>query len=124
MQDNDARPLRALAALGVNLAIDDFGTGYSSLAYLSRLPINTLKIDRGFVAGLSHEPESDALVQTIVALARALRLSVTAEGIERVEQADQLRLLGCTRGQGFHFARPMPAPEVDFGMSNVLPRAA
>jgi EAL domain-containing protein (putative c-di-GMP-specific phosphodiesterase class I) len=124
MQDSDAGPLRALAALGVNLAIDDFGTGYSSLAYLSRLPINTLKIDRSFVAGLGHEAESDALVQTIIALAHALRLSVTAEGIEQLEQAGQLQALGCTRGQGFLFARPVPAADLDFGVPEALPRAA
>jgi diguanylate cyclase (GGDEF)-like protein len=124
MQDSDAGPLHALAELGVNLAIDDFGTGYSSLAYLSRLPINTLKIDRSFVAGLGLEPESDALVQTIIALAHALRLGVTAEGIEQPDQADQLQALGCTRGQGFLYARPVPAAELDFTVSNALPRAA
>jgi diguanylate cyclase (GGDEF)-like protein len=125
MQDSDASRLRALAALGVNLAIDDFGTGYSSLAYLSRLPIDTLKIDRSFVAGLGHEPESDALVQTIVALAHALRLSVTAEGIEHAHQAHQLQALGCTRGQGYLFARPMPASDLAFfEVLTALPRAA
>ena len=124
MQDSDAAQLRSLAALGINLAIDDFGTGYSSLAYLSRLPIDTLKIDRNFVAQLGQEAESAAVVQTIIALAQALRLSVTAEGIERPEQASQLRALGCTRGQGFYFARPLPADEVDFGLATIFERRA
>jgi EAL domain-containing protein (putative c-di-GMP-specific phosphodiesterase class I) len=92
---------------------------------LSRLPIDTLKIDRSFVAGLGHEPESDALVQTIVALAHALRLSVTAEGIEHAHQAHQLQALGCTRGQGYLFARPMPASDLAFfEVLTALPRAA
>ena len=124
MQDSDAAQLRSLAALGINLAIDDFGTGYSSLAYLSRLPIDTLKIDRNFVAQLGQEAEGVAVVQTIIALAQALRLSVTAEGIEEAAQARQLRALGCTRGQGFYFARPLPADEVDFGLATLFERRA
>ncbi len=99
-----SRWLQALRDLGVRLAIDDFGTGYSSLAYLKRLPIDILKIDRAFVAGLGVEPEDAALVSTIVELARSLRLEVVAEGIERAEQLDELRHLGCDLGQGFHFA--------------------
>ena len=114
MRDSDATQLHGLAALGVNLAIDDFGTGYSSLAYLSLLPINTLKIDRSFVARLGRAPDGDAVVETIIALAHALRLSVTAEGIETPDQALHLQALGCQRGQGFYFARPVPANEVDF----------
>jgi diguanylate cyclase (GGDEF)-like protein len=119
MEDSDANQLRGLAALGIHLAIDDFGTGYSSLAYLSRMPIQTLKIDRSFVSRLGQEPESHAVVQTIIALARALGLGVTAEGIERPEQSALLRALGCTRGQGFLFARPLPAEDVDFGVTVV-----
>jgi len=114
MRDTDAARLRSLAALGIRLAIDDFGTGYSSLAYLSRLPIDTLKIDRSFVNRLGQEPESDAVVRTIVALAHSLNLSVTAEGIEHPEQAAELRRLGCSRAQGFLIARPMPAGQVSF----------
>ena len=124
MQDSDAGQLRQLAALGVNLAIDDFGTGYSSLAYLSRLPIDTLKIDRSFVARLGQEPESTAVVQTIIALAHALGLSVTAEGIETSAQAAHLQTSGCTRGQGFLYARPAPAAELDFNLAGCEPRAA
>jgi diguanylate cyclase (GGDEF)-like protein len=124
MHDSDAAQLRSLGALGVNLAIDDFGTGYSSLAYLSRLPIDTLKIDRSFVARLGQETESVAVVQTIIALAHALRLSVTAEGIEHAEQASQLRALGCTRAQGYYFAQPQPAAQVDFGVARLAERRA
>ena len=113
MQDADAACLASLAALGIQLAIDDFGTGYSSLAYLSQLPIDTLKIDRSFVGRLGQGPENDAVVRTIVALAQTLNLSVTAEGIERPEQAARLRALGCPRGQGFLFAYPTPPEAVD-----------
>jgi EAL domain-containing protein (putative c-di-GMP-specific phosphodiesterase class I) len=123
MRDADAARLASLAALGIHLAIDDFGTGYSSLAYLSRLPIDTLKIDRSFVSRLGLEPESDAVVRTIVALAHTLNLSVTAEGIERPEQAARLRSLGCQYGQGFLFARPAPADKVDLSGPTML-RAA
>jgi len=124
MQESDAGQLRQLAALGVNLAIDDFGTGYSSLAYLSRLPIDTLKIDRSFVARLGQEPESTAVVQTIIALAHALGLTVTAEGIETSAQAAHLQALGCTRGQGFLYAHPAPGAELDFSLAVFEPRAA
>jgi hypothetical protein len=80
--------------------------------------------DRGFVAGLGRESESDVLVQTIITLAHALRLGVTAEGIESAEQANQLQALGCTRGQGYFFARPVPAEELDFALSMPELRAA
>jgi EAL domain-containing protein (putative c-di-GMP-specific phosphodiesterase class I) len=124
MQESDAGQLRQLAALGVHLAIDDFGTGYSSLSYLSRLPIDTLKIDRSFVARLGQEPESTAVVQTIIALAHALGLSVTAEGIETSAQAAHLQTLGCTRGQGFLYARPVPAADLAQSSSPSMTRAA
>jgi diguanylate cyclase (GGDEF)-like protein len=124
MRDADAERLRSLAELGIRLAIDDFGTGYSSLAYLSRLPIDTLKIDRSFVNRLGQEPESDAVVRTIVALAHSLNLSVTAEGIERPEQAAHLQHLGCRQAQGFLIARPLPASEVDLSPQVSISRAA
>ena len=100
--------LRALRELGVRLAIDDFGTGYSSLAYLQNLPVDILKIDRSFI----HEAASaglSPLARGIVDLGRAMRLVMVAEGIERREQADALRSVGCELGQGFHLARPMEA---------------
>ncbi|TME35390.1 MAG: EAL domain-containing protein [Chloroflexi bacterium] len=104
--------LEALKAAGIQLAIDDFGTGYSSLGYLKRLPVNTLKIDRSFVEGLGHDVQDAAIVQSVVALARTLELSVVGEGIESQAQAAQLRALGCDRGQGYHFARPQPAEQI------------
>ena len=100
--------LRELTHLGVRLAIDDFGTGYSSLAYLNQFPIDTLKIDRSFVDKLADGPEHVAVVRTIVALAKALDLRVTGEGIETAEQALQLEALGCDLGQGYLFSKPQP----------------
>jgi diguanylate cyclase (GGDEF)-like protein/PAS domain S-box-containing protein len=103
--------LEVLHHLGVSVAIDDFGTGYSSLAYLKRFPVDVVKIDRSFVWGLPHDPDDAAIVSSIIGLAQALQLTVTAEGIETAEQVNALRRLGCGRGQGFLFARPGP-PEV------------
>jgi diguanylate cyclase (GGDEF)-like protein/PAS domain S-box-containing protein len=101
--------LQALKDLGVQLAIDDFGTGYSSLAYLKRFPVDVLKIDQTFVRGICDDPEDGAIVRAIVTVAHNLELSVTAEGIETVEQLELLRELGCERGQGYLFARPLAA---------------
>jgi diguanylate cyclase (GGDEF)-like protein len=101
--------LHELKALGVRLAIDDFGTGYSSLAYLHRFPVDVLKIDRAFVDGLGRAGHDATLTRAIVAIGDALGLPMVAEGVERAEQVDALRALGCTLAQGFHFARPMEA---------------
>jgi len=105
--------LEDLRALGVKLAIDDFGSGYSSLAYLQRLPFDKLKIDRGFVAALEHSANAGVIIQAIVALGRALGLSVLIEGVETEEQHVLMRLAGCNEMQGFLFARPAPREDID-----------
>jgi diguanylate cyclase (GGDEF)-like protein/PAS domain S-box-containing protein len=101
--------LQAIRAMGVTIAIDDFGTGFSSLSYLTRLPIDTLKIDRSFVVQMTETPEGLTLVSTIIGLARGLKLKVVAEGVEIEEQFRLLRLLGCDEMQGFFFSEPIPA---------------
>jgi EAL domain-containing protein (putative c-di-GMP-specific phosphodiesterase class I) len=98
--------------LGVRLAIDDFGIGYSSLGYLKRFPVDSVKVDRAFVMALGHGPDDAALVAAIIAMAAALSLDVTAEGVETREQLDILRNMSCHRAQGFHFARPMTAAAI------------
>jgi EAL domain-containing protein (putative c-di-GMP-specific phosphodiesterase class I) len=104
--------LRALRSLGVQIVLDDFGTGYSSLTYLSRLPIDVLKLDRSFVARLGGEDGAPAaaIVTAVMSMAAALGLRVVAEGVETPEQVDRLQELGCFVAQGFHFARPMASP--------------
>ena len=103
--------LEALRADGVRIAIDDFGTGYSSLAYLRDLPIDILKIDRSLMPTDDNDHRQIALVKAVVDLARSLLLTTVAEGIETPFHATLLHTLGCDRGQGYHFARPMPAAE-------------
>jgi diguanylate cyclase (GGDEF)-like protein len=103
------RVFEALKALDATVAMDDFGTGYSSLAYLQRLPIDVLKIDRSFVTGMMVDPDSVAIVRAVLSLAEALGMSTTAEGIETVELATTLATLGCASGQGYYFARPLEA---------------
>ena len=99
----------ALKALGPTVAMDDFGTGYSSLAYLQRLPIDVLKIDKSFVADMMVDPDAVAIVRAILSLAEALGMSTTAEGIESMELATTLATLGCASGQGFYFSKPLEA---------------
>ncbi|MGN9839049.1 putative bifunctional diguanylate cyclase/phosphodiesterase [Nonomuraea sp. H19] len=112
--------LSELRALGVRLAIDDFGTGYASLAFLRQLPVDMIKIDPSFVAGLGRDDTLTLLTRTIVRLGHDLGLIVVAEGIERPEQLELLREMGCTRGQGFLVARPMAARGVDSLMRTSL----
>jgi diguanylate cyclase (GGDEF)-like protein len=109
MQDVPATlaKLHELKDLGIRLAIDDFGTGYSSLGYLKRFPVDTLKIDRSFVKGLSHEGGDSAIVRAVVTVAKSLNMDVTAEGIETDQQRLELKALGCEFGQGFLFGRPL-----------------
>jgi diguanylate cyclase (GGDEF)-like protein len=106
------RTLGGLKSLGVDLSIDDFGTGYSSLSYLKLFPVDGVKVDRVFVDGLGTDPHDTALVAAIVAMASALELEVTAEGVETREQLRGLKALGVPRAQGFYLARPMPADEI------------
>jgi diguanylate cyclase (GGDEF)-like protein len=104
--------LDRLRSLGVRLAVDDFGTGYSSLAYLRRLPVSTLKIDRSFVADVDTDATSSAIVGAVVAMARALDLQVVVEGVERPGQDRHLQALGCDLAQGFLYWTPVPAADV------------
>jgi len=106
--------LGALQELGVKLALDDFGTGYSSLTYLQKFSFNKLKIDKGFVDPLGKAgSNSQAMIQAIVALGRAMGLSILAEGVETEEQRVLLRLAGCDEMQGYLFARPAPRETLD-----------
>jgi len=115
MRDPDAgiSRIRALRNLGVRLSIDDFGTGYSSLAYLRRLPLDELKIDRSFVANLAGDSNNAAIVESMVAIATAFGLAVIAEGVETRAEADLLRRLGCRCHQGYLYARPLPADQFE-----------
>jgi EAL domain-containing protein (putative c-di-GMP-specific phosphodiesterase class I) len=101
--------LAALRALGVRLALDDFGTGYSSLSYLQRLPVDVLKIDRAFTAEVASGGRGAALARAVVTLAESLGLRTVAEGVETAAQHEALRAIGCRFGQGYLYARPMPA---------------
>ncbi len=109
--DDTIPRLHALRALGICLAVDDFGTGYSSMAYLSSLPIDTLKIDRSFVSKMGRSDDDAAIVRAIVTLAKTLNLQITCEGIETPAQLAQLCALDCDQGQGYHFSRPLPAAD-------------
>jgi PAS domain S-box-containing protein/diguanylate cyclase (GGDEF)-like protein len=105
--------LSRLRGLGVQVAIDDFGTGYSSLAYLARLPIGSLKIDRSFVNAMTGGEQDTAIISTIIALAHSLKLKVVAEGVENRNQARMLASLRCDEAQGFFYSKPQPAPEIE-----------
>lgn len=102
-----------LKQFDISIAMDDFGTGYSSLSYLQQLPIDVLKIDQSFIAGMMKSDDSHKIVTTIIALARNLGMTTVAEGVEEYSQAERLRALGCDSAQGFYFARPMAAKEAE-----------
>lgn len=106
--EGNIEKLRAIRDLGVRIAIDDFGTGHSSLAYLARLPVEALKIDRSFVITMVHDPNAMTLVRTIISLAHSLNLTVVAEGVDSEDQAKILRLLRCEQMQGYLFSKPLP----------------
>lgn len=101
--------LCSLKGLNLKLGIDDFGTGYSSLSYLHRFPTDTLKVDRSFVSRMNEGDENEAIVKTIITLAHNLKMDVIAEGVETADQMERLRSLGCEYGQGYFFAKPLPA---------------
>jgi EAL domain-containing protein (putative c-di-GMP-specific phosphodiesterase class I) len=120
---NRATLLR-IKALGVTLVLDDFGTGYSSLAHLRRFPIDTLKIDRSFVEGLDGSDTDSTIVAAIINMSRGLRVKVIAEGIETAAQSARLRELGCELGQGYYYARPLPADHITALLGTSLPAPA
>jgi EAL domain-containing protein (putative c-di-GMP-specific phosphodiesterase class I) len=107
-----AKMLQQIKALGILLAIDDFGTGYSSLSYLHRFPLDTLKIDRSFISGVGDAGEGMEIAQTIMPMAKNLRLDVIAEGVETIEQVALLKKLQCKYAQGYYFSKPLAAAEV------------
>ena len=115
MQDAESVISRMLElkSLGVAFAVDDFGTGYSSLSYLKRFPIDILKVDKSFVDDVGDSDKAAALAKAIVQLGKSLNLDTVAEGIEKARQVDGLLALGCVYGQGFLFARPVPAQEIE-----------
>jgi EAL domain-containing protein (putative c-di-GMP-specific phosphodiesterase class I) len=100
--------LQAIRDMGITIAIDDFGTGFSSLGYLSKLPVDTLKIDRSFIIEMTQSPEGLALVSTMINLGQSLNLKIVAEGVETEEQSRVLRLLRCDEMQGYLFSKPVP----------------
>ena len=111
--EESIRKLRALREAGANIALDDFGTGHSSLAYLSRLPIDAVKIDRSFIRAMTENADATSIVSTIISLAQALRHKVIAEGVETEEQARLLRLLRCDQMQGYLFSPPQPKDKIE-----------
>jgi EAL domain-containing protein (putative c-di-GMP-specific phosphodiesterase class I) len=111
--EENVRILQVLKESGVALSIDDFGTGYSSLSYLKRFPIDEIKVDRSFVAGVHGDKDNAAIVTAVIAMAHSLGLSVVAEGVETPPELDFLLQLGCDECQGYLYSRPLPA--ADFG---------
>jgi diguanylate cyclase len=115
--------LAALRDLGVQLSVDDFGTGFSSLTFLTRIPVDELKVDRSFVRKMADSPEAAAIVRTTVGLGRELGLRVVAEGVETADQRAALAALGCSAAQGYHFFKPMPADKIAAVLQSLLDSA-
>ena len=111
--ENSRAKIAALRQSGIEVAIDDFGTGFSSLGYLTGLPMDILKMDRSFIRAMTRGKRHRAVVEGVLGLARSLEMSVVAEGIENADQQRMLAAMGCGSGQGFYFARPMPAADVE-----------
>jgi EAL domain-containing protein (putative c-di-GMP-specific phosphodiesterase class I) len=120
--ENNIAKLRALRDLNVNIAIDDFGTGYSSLGYLSRLPVNALKIDRSFIAAMDNSADGLSIVSAIISLAHTLGLKVIAEGVELPQQRQLLSLLQCDEMQGYLVSPALPRDEVEAFFDATLSR--
>ena len=114
LHDNEItmRVLNQIKALGVRIAMDDFGTGYSSLNYLRRFPFDKVKIDRSFIEHIADDPSSLAIVQAVISIAKSRDIATTAEGVEKNEQLELLRALGCTEMQGYLFSPAKPAAEL------------
>ncbi|MDG0791270.1 EAL domain-containing protein [Cohnella ginsengisoli] len=115
MMHNEAHVIRILNSLreaGIAVSMDDFGTGYSSLSYLHSLPIECLKIDRSFVRKLTTDPDSRAIAEMIVSMARQLKLDIVAEGVENEEQIRLLKELHCFNVQGYYYSQPIPSDEI------------
>ena len=111
--ETNIRKLQEVRDMGVEIAVDDFGTGYSSLAYIARLPISSLKIDRAFIVNMTANPDDLSIVSTIISLGHSLSLKVVAEGVETEEQANLLRLLKCDELQGYPFSPAVPAEKIE-----------
>lgn len=122
--DGATELMHRLKGLGLKLAIDDFGTGYSSLSYLHRFPTDTLKIDQSFVGRMDQSGDEQEIVHTIVALGQKLRMDLVAEGIETQTQLNRLRAMGCQRGQGYLFAKPLGRAAATALLANPWPRAS
>jgi EAL domain-containing protein (putative c-di-GMP-specific phosphodiesterase class I) len=118
------RVLNRLSAMGLSLAIDDFGTGYSSLAYLKRLPVDEVKIDKSFVLNMQDDENDAVIVRSIIDLAGNLGLRVIAEGVETTDAWDALRAMGCDIAQGYFISRPLPAEQLGTWLETVVPAAA
>ncbi len=108
---NNLAILREMHDMGIQIAMDDFGTGYSSLSYLRLFPFNKIKIDGSFIRDLADRPDPRAIVHAVVAMAASLGMTTTAEGVETIEQLEELRRQGCTDAQGYLFSKPVPATE-------------